>query len=211
MVGLQRVKEEVRGHGFVVDDRDYATNFRVDVARSTNTGDAAADARMQGLWAKVLGGMEGRGLACSFNLGKADVYPLASGKAPSVQRLMTRLFLDRAECAALFDDDNDVAMAELCANRRFAVSVTHPNVQKVSHMLDSGASERTQKAPTNCGTWFPPPPLPRLLRLRARVSLYSLLQLLERDPSVGVPLPGVLGSEAALDTLLKALTGNIHK
>jgi hypothetical protein len=133
VVGLQRVKEEVRGHGFVVDDRDYATNFRVDVARSTNTGDAAADARMQGLWAKVLGEMEGRGLACSFNLGKADVYPLASGKAPSVQRLMTRLFLDRAECAALFDDDNDVAMAELCANRRFAVSVTHPNVQKVGH------------------------------------------------------------------------------
>lgn len=71
------------------------------------------------------------GLASSFNLGKADVYPATSGKAPAVARLMRRLHADPRECVALFDDDNDLGMAALCApGRRVAVSITHDSVKQ---------------------------------------------------------------------------------
>lgn len=76
------------------------------------------------------------GLSSSFNLGKADIYPSTSGKAPAVSRLMRRLHVEGRECVALFDDDNDLGMAALCASgRRIAVSVTHDSVRQVCGLV----------------------------------------------------------------------------
>ena len=43
---------------------------------------------------------------------------------------MRRLCLEGGECVALFDDDNDIGMARLCA-RKIAVSITHESVRQV--------------------------------------------------------------------------------
>lgn len=58
------------------------------------------------------------GLSSSFNLGKADIYPRTSGKATALSRLLPRLFLHPSQCVVLFDDDNDLGMADLCASGR---------------------------------------------------------------------------------------------
>lgn len=72
------------------------------------------------------------------------MYPATSGKAPAVARLMRRLHADPRECVALFDDDNDLGMAALCApGRRFAVSITHESVKQVRYICWGGEGRRT--------------------------------------------------------------------
>ena len=53
-------------------------------------------------------------VAWAMNLGKYDFFPKASGKGNSVAYLQGKHGLAPEECVALFDDDNDLPMAERC-------------------------------------------------------------------------------------------------
>lgn len=157
---LKALRQELEAGGWAVDGRDYLTSFRLDT-RANGKGPQEWDA-LKARYVRALESVQGKegigpppgqnhpsknsatsilsliprlpslGLSSSFNLGKADVYPSTSGKAPAVSRLMRRLHAHPKECVVLFDDDNDLGMAELCApGRRIAVSITHDSVRRV--------------------------------------------------------------------------------
>lgn len=99
----------LRAAGFFVDGRSYYGCFRCDTR-----GDAADEERLRALLARVVPA----GVAWAMNLGKYDFFPEASGKGNAVAYLQARLGgLEADECAALFDDDNDLPMAARCGTR----------------------------------------------------------------------------------------------
>lgn len=108
--------------GWKVDTREYMTNFRVDVAKS----EGKSERDFQEIADKECAA---RGLATSFNLGKADFYPAGSGKANAAKHVLEELGLRREEATAMFDDDNDLEMGRLCG-RCFLPGVTHQSVLK---------------------------------------------------------------------------------
>lgn len=117
---------EMKEAGWKVDARDYYTSFRVDVAGTTTPGlDDAAFA-----------GWDFRGLAYSFNLGKADIYPSTSGKAAAAKEVLRRHGLRSAHAVAMFDDHNDLELGEL-ASRSFLPGVTHDSVLDALHRHDN--------------------------------------------------------------------------
>uniref|UniRef100_A0A7S1XIB5 Trehalose-phosphatase n=1 Tax=Erythrolobus australicus TaxID=1077150 RepID=A0A7S1XIB5_9RHOD len=113
--------------GWHIDTKDYFADFRVDLKKSSIAdavmGGKTCDAEAQ-LAAKVAARP---GLASSMNLGKADVYPAKSGKRNAAAEILRRENISAAESAAMFDDDNDIELGELCAHA-FLPSVTHPSV-----------------------------------------------------------------------------------
>lgn len=111
---------ELRADGWHVDARDYTTNFRVDVGKSA--GKTVEDFR-----AAVDGRLAGLGLATSFNLGKADVYPAGSGKANAAAHVLALEGVAASEAVAMFDDDNDLELGAL-VGRSFLPGVTHESV-----------------------------------------------------------------------------------
>ncbi|CAN8066131.1 unnamed protein product [Agarophyton chilense] len=120
---LWRVHGELVARGWTTDTRDYSTNFRVDVGGSAERTAAALGAALQE------SGAEGAGLTSSYNLGKADVYPAGSGKANAARGVLRELGESASDAVALFDDDNDVLLGELCG-RAFLPGVTHDSVAK---------------------------------------------------------------------------------
>lgn len=112
-------REMVAG-GWHVDARDYNTNFRVDVAKSE--GKSVDD-----FFQAVQGKLRPLGLATSFNLGKADIYPAASGKANAAQHILHIKGWSAANAVAMFDDDNDLELGAL-VGRSFLPGVTHKSV-----------------------------------------------------------------------------------
>lgn len=106
--------------GWKVDTRDYMTNFRVDVAKSEGKTESDFQKIVEEECAA-------KGLATSFNLGKADFYPAGSGKANAAKHVLEELGLEREEAAAMFDDDNDLELGRFCG-RCFLPGVTHKSV-----------------------------------------------------------------------------------
>ena len=92
--------------GLKCDARSYYGCFRVNTK-----GDAAIDARLH----EVIVSSLPSGISWSMNLGKYDFYPAVAGKGNAVAHLQTRFGVERAGSACLFDDDNDLDMAEKCA------------------------------------------------------------------------------------------------
>eukprot|EP00966_Prymnesium_polylepis_P069288 1610181-Prymnesium_polylepis.1 len=66
-----------------------------------------------------------------MNLGKFDFFPAASGKGNVVQYLQGKWGLDPAQCAALFDDDNDLPMALSCG-RQLLPGLTSQSVERAA-------------------------------------------------------------------------------
>ena len=58
-----------------------------------------------------------------------DFFPAISGKGGAVAYLMGKLGIDAEEAVALFDDDNDLPMAEQVGHCA-VVQATHPNVAR---------------------------------------------------------------------------------
>lgn len=111
---------EMVADGWKIDTRDYTTNFRVDVKKTD--GKTAEDFQ-----AVVERECSRRNLASSFNLGKADIYPIGSGKANAARHVLETLGIDAKHSIAMFDDDNDLELGAL-AGRSFLPGVTHPSV-----------------------------------------------------------------------------------
>lgn len=112
----QRLEEE----GWKLDANDYSTNFRVDVNKSE--GKTAADFERD-----VISILKNENLTTTFNLGKADIYPIASGKANAARHILQRISASAEDAIALFDDDNDLELGALCG-ASFLPSVTHSSV-----------------------------------------------------------------------------------
>lgn len=49
----------------------------------------------------------------TINLGKADVYPVHSGKANAALHIAKQMGADIKDCAFLCDDDNDIDLAKV--------------------------------------------------------------------------------------------------
>lgn len=106
--------------GWKVDARDYTVNVRVDVKKSEGKSESDFEALIDREVAK-------RGLATSYNLGKADFYPAGSGKANAARHVLDLLNIKAENAVAMFDDDNDVELGALCG-RSYLPGVTHPSV-----------------------------------------------------------------------------------
>ncbi|KAL9178331.1 hypothetical protein ACHAXT_001759 [Thalassiosira profunda] len=77
------------------------------------------------------------GISWSTNLGKYDFYPSAAGKGNAVKYLQERFGVQQSETACLFDDDNDLPMAEQCG----------------IHMLPGLTSESVKEAAARQPSW----------------------------------------------------------
>jgi hypothetical protein len=107
---------------------------------------------------------------------------------------MQRLHADPRECVALFDDDNDLGMAELCKpGRRVAVSITHDSVRQV-------CTYRVGVVAWQGMAWLTRHPFISPITDRNK-------QLVASDPRVetGGPRPGILATEEALRRVLASL------
>lgn len=117
--GLYRMMVE---EGWKADARDYTTNFRVDV-------DGSKGKTEEDLQAVVQREVGKRGLATSFNLGKADFYPGGSGKGNAAKRVLEIVGMEGMEAVAMFDDDNDIELGDVCG-MALLPGVTHRSVLK---------------------------------------------------------------------------------
>lgn len=117
---LWRLHNSLVETGWKVDARDYATSFRVDIARSIGHDHE----EFRGVLAREL---ESRGLSSSFNLGKADIYPETSGKANAARHILEVCQVKAEDSVAMFDDDNDLELGALCG-AGFLPGVTHASV-----------------------------------------------------------------------------------
>ena len=68
-------------------------------------------------------------LKASFNLGHADFYPACSGKEGAAARLCERFGVPSADAGAIFDDDNDLAMASFVGGPRLVVGCACESVR----------------------------------------------------------------------------------
>lgn len=91
--------------GLTCDSRSYWGCFRVDTK-----DDPAAAQKVEQFRSQM-----STEISSSMNLGKYDFYPAMCGKGNAVRYLQQKLGVAREESAALFDDDNDLPMAEACA------------------------------------------------------------------------------------------------
>lgn len=115
----------LKTQGWYLDADDYTTNFRINVAKS----EGKTDDEFNNLVRDQLDIKHKYGLDSSFNLGKADIYPAASGKANAAKHVLQILGVVSSDAVALFDDDNDIELGILCG-ASFLPSVTHESVLK---------------------------------------------------------------------------------
>ena len=111
--------------GLKLDAKDYYGMFRVSAL-----GDEATEDALQGMLqpSKIP-----QGVSVNSNLGKTDLFPSLAGKANAVKFLQKKYGIDQLETACLFDDDNDLLMAEHCG-LHFLPSLTSFSIKNaVSH------------------------------------------------------------------------------
>ena len=81
------------------------------------------------------------GVDWAMNLGCFDFYPSLSGKGNAVRYLQSKWDVQPDECACLFDDDNDLPMAECCG----------------SHLLPALTSDSVRRAALEHPAWWVAP------------------------------------------------------
>jgi len=91
--------------GLKCDSRSYYGCFRVDTK-----GDAAVEAALR----KSIAADMPAGVTWAMNLGKFDFFPSTTGKGNAVAYLQGEFGVSPEESVCLFDDDNDLPMAERC-------------------------------------------------------------------------------------------------
>ena len=90
--------------GLSLDANSYFGMFR-----ASALGDDATEDALQEMISKIP-----QDISVASNLGKTDFFPTLAGKANAVMYLQEKFEIDRLETACLFDDDNDLLMAEQC-------------------------------------------------------------------------------------------------
>ena len=118
--------------GLKCDSRSYYGCFRVDTK-----GDDTIDAALRACIDAELP----EGVDWAMNLGKYDFYPRASGKGNVVAYLQGKFGVSKAESVCLFDDDNDLPMAECCG----------------SHLLPALTSDSVRRAALEHPAWWVAP------------------------------------------------------
>ena len=118
--------------GLKCDSRSYYGCFRVD----TKDDPTVEAALREAIAAHLPDGVD-----WAMNLGKFDFYPAVSGKGNVVGYLQAKFSVGEAECAALFDDDNDLPMASRCG----------------VHYLPGLTSDSVARAAQEHPGWFVPP------------------------------------------------------
>ena len=108
--------------GLKCDSRSYYGCFRVDTK-----GDATVEAALREAIAAHLP----TGVDWAMNLGKFDFYPSVSGKGNVVAYLQSKFGVLPEECACLFDDDNDLPMAEKCGSQ-YLPGLTSDSVRRAA-------------------------------------------------------------------------------
>ncbi|KAF6000388.1 hypothetical protein F1559_000470 [Cyanidiococcus yangmingshanensis] len=142
---LWRAATQLSTSGWVLDTRAYYTAFRVDVAASLqrggmewcrNAGESSDGARHDPLSEQTIhcAAKEIRaqvtplGLQMALNLGKADVFPLCSGKRNVAEYILSTIGGCRKQTVALVDDDNDLELAKWCG-AAYLPNISNPSVQ----------------------------------------------------------------------------------
>ena len=100
-----------------VDIRQYTCCFRVDCSRQVGSEEIVK---------KALTKLPS-GITCAQNLGKYDFFPTISGKGNAVRHLLEKLGLSRDNAVALFDDENDLPMANACSHA-CVMGCTHESI-----------------------------------------------------------------------------------
>lgn len=107
--------------GVRVDARSYYGCFRADTQ-----GDPEKQRVVEGF----VNSLPGTGIASNMNLGKYDFFPEVCGKGNAVRYLQRLYGLTKDECVALFDDDNDIEMAQACGGGHYLPSLTSASIVK---------------------------------------------------------------------------------
>lgn len=115
----------LKAQHWYLDADDYTTNFRINIKKS----EGKTPEQFLNLIRNELDIKTNYGLDSSFNLGKADIYPLKSGKANAAKHILQTLNVEASDAVALFDDDNDIELGKLCG-ASYLPSVTHESVLK---------------------------------------------------------------------------------
>jgi len=118
--------------GLKCDSRSYYGCFRVDTKDSPEV-----EARLR----EVIAASLPDGVDWAMNLGKFDFFPAASGKGNVVAYLQGKFGVTEDESAALFDDDNDLPMAQKCG----------------THYLPGLTSKSVERAAAEHPAWIVPP------------------------------------------------------
>jgi len=98
---------ELTNKGVPCDTRNYTCCFRVDCKKQPD---------VEAILTKVLDGGMPPGVTCAQNLGKYDFFPDISGKGNAVEYLLAKLGVSKDDAVALFDDENDLPMANACGH-----------------------------------------------------------------------------------------------
>mmetsp|Transcript_40430 Transcript_40430/g.65593 ORF Transcript_40430/g.65593 Transcript_40430/m.65593 type:complete len:206 (-) Transcript_40430:1015-1632(-) len=101
---LWELYRQLKGDGWFCDADSYVTDFRVDVKKTP--GKSLEDL-------KAVQNSLPPNIASAFNLGKADFFPVNSGKENAVQYIASTLGVDMSHTYALFDDNNDIEMGRI--------------------------------------------------------------------------------------------------
>jgi len=113
---------ELREEGYDIDARSFFFGFRVDLENQQNE-------KMKDLqnFEKFVKKRMPEALNMASNLGKFDFFPAISGKGNAVRHFMEKEGLRKEEAVALFDDDNDLPMANEAA-QCYLIQPTHPSI-----------------------------------------------------------------------------------
>jgi len=118
--------------GLSLDANSYFGMFRVSAL-----GDEATEDALQGMMQPSIIPSD---VSVNSNLGKTDFFPTLAGKANAVKYLQKKFGIDQLETVCLFDDDNDLLMAEQCG----------------VHLLPSLTSFSIKNAVSHNPSWYVP-------------------------------------------------------
>ena len=111
---------QLQKDGWACDTKQYYTCFRIVLTKSKDKSTSDLE--------KVISNLPPQ-LACSFNLGMADIYPSSSGKENAGAYLMKKFGFAREDSISMGDDDNDLALAEIMSHT-YIVGFTSASVRK---------------------------------------------------------------------------------
>ncbi|GBG31030.1 Hypothetical Protein FCC1311_072512 [Hondaea fermentalgiana] len=109
--------------GYVIDARSYYFGFRVDLDKQEREDLGQVDKFREFVDANMPSS-----LATAMNLGKFDFFPKVSGKGNAVRHYLSSHGFSADEAVALFDDENDLPMAD-AVGRCFVMQATHPAIE----------------------------------------------------------------------------------
>ncbi len=117
---LWNTYKKLKDQGYKVDAKGYDTAFRVHLEESVNKSLDQIQSIIQNF---------PKTITVRKNLGKIDFYPTLSGKGNAVKFILKRYKIKKTESLAIFDDDNDLPMAE-AVGKVMISEVTSESVEK---------------------------------------------------------------------------------